>query len=224
MAEITLNRYLAKLEALQKQGLHHEVSLHARHILEKYPKNAAAHRLLAHALLAANQHDEAEHEFRRVLSAYPDDADPYMGLSRIAAFHRRYDEAIGYAERAADLKPGDADIARALRDMYADQRGIRDARIPQGAYTLALQQRRAGLLNRAVDTLKAAVAQHPERIDLRVLLAEIHWDNESPIEAAELAIEILKGLPNCLSANRVLTQLCLIFARTDSDALTGTAR
>jgi hypothetical protein len=42
-----------------------------------------------------------------------------------------------------------------------------------------------------------------------VMLAETLWESQHPVEAGETAVRILKRLPNCLSANRILAHLWL---------------
>ena len=59
MADISLREYLAKLDTLLKSGSAAEVILHCRHILQYYPKDAQAYRLLGQALVATSRWAEA---------------------------------------------------------------------------------------------------------------------------------------------------------------------
>ena len=59
MADISLRDYLAKLDTLLKSGSAAEVILHCRHILQYYPKDAQAYRLLGQALVATSRWAEA---------------------------------------------------------------------------------------------------------------------------------------------------------------------
>lgn len=209
MAEITLQKYLSRLEGLLKQGRYDEAAAHCRHILSKYPHNAAARHLLAKALARAGQHAEARAEYERVLSVYPDDASAYAGLARVAQGERRTDDALALMMRAYDLDPSDASVTKELRELYAKRYGDPNMHLPQGVYTSANQQAKASLYHRAIETLQTAVEEHETRYDLRALLIDVLQSSGDLMGAGKAALDLLKVLPYCAVANRVMAQLWL---------------
>ncbi len=217
MAEITLQKYLSRQEGLLKQGRYDEVIAHCRHILTHYPRNAATHAILAQAYASVGQFDEARKSFERVLAVYPDDANAYAGLARLALQERRYDDALALFTRAYDLNPANSAIVKDLRDLYAQRRNEPNARLPQGIYTTVKQQMNAELYHRAIDTLERAIEKQPTRYDLRVLLIEALHASGDVLSAGKAAVELLKVLPNCAAANRVMAQIWLAQKRP-SDA------
>jgi len=217
MVEITLQKYLSRQEGLLKQGRYDEAIAHCRHILTHYPRSAATHYRLAQALVGAGQLDEARKSFERVLAVYPDDANAYAGLARIALQERRYDDALALFSRAYDLDPANGAIIKDLRDLYAQRRNEPNARLPQGIYTTAKQQMNAELYHRAIETLEHAVEKQNTRYDLRVLLIESLYASGDALGAGKAALELLKILPNCAVANRIMAQIWLAQKRP-SDA------
>ncbi|MCC6895131.1 MAG: tetratricopeptide repeat protein, partial [Anaerolineae bacterium] len=217
MADISLREYLAKLDTLLNSGSAAEVILHCRHILQYFPKNAQAYRLLGRALVATSRWTEAGEVMRRVLSVFPDDRDAHAGLSEVYRIEKRPDDAIWHLERAFEQAPNDQDILERLRELYRRYRKVEHGKVQLTAAAVARQYIRNGLYEQAIDTLQKARATSPERIDLPLLLAQTYWDRGQRVEAAQTALEVLKILPDCLVANTLLAALWLTEARP-SDA------
>lgn len=219
MAEtITLRAYLDELEHLLDQDAPTEVISHCRHILQHFPQNVATYRLLGKALLQkAHQDDapelfgEAAEVFRRVLGVLPDDYVAHLGLSEIADQQEDLNRAIWHLERAFEQMPGNAALQDALRELYVRRDGEdrAPARIQLTRGALARQYIQGQLYEQAIAELRVALAHQPQRTDLQALLAEALWANQHPVEAGEVAIELLKQLPNCLTANRIMAELWL---------------
>jgi tetratricopeptide (TPR) repeat protein len=219
MAEtITLRAYLDELEQLLDQDAPTEVISHCRHILQHFPQNVATYRLLGKALLQkAHQDDapelfgEAAEVFRRVLSVLPDDYVAHLGLSEISDQQEDLNRAIWHLERAYEQMPGNAALQDALRELYVRRDGEdrAPARIQLTRGALARQYIQGQLYEQAIAELRAALALQPQRTDLQSLLAEALWASQHQVEAGEVAIELLKQLPNCLAANRIMAELWL---------------
>jgi tetratricopeptide (TPR) repeat protein len=219
MAEtITLRTYLNELSAKLEQGSSTAVISHCRYILQHYPQNVEAYRLLGKALLQKGQDEgltehfeEAAEVFRRVLSVLPNDHIAHLGMSEIRAYEEALDAAIWHLERAHEQMPGNQVLQEALRELYVKRDG--EDRAPEKIHltrsALARQYIAGQLYDQALTELRTALEQDPGRIDLQVLLAETLWNSQHPIEAGEVAVQILKKLPNCLAANRILAQLWL---------------
>jgi Flp pilus assembly protein TadD len=209
MADLSLQAYVAEIESLLANGAADEASYHARHILGQYPRYTPAFRLLGRALLLKGQQEEAEAAFRRVLSVEPSDISAHLGLSDIYDQRKRGEEAIWHAERAMETEIANAVTTELLRDLYRRYRGEDQPRVALTAVALTRQ----ALHNRdyplAVATLRDALERHPERVDLRLLLAESLWESGDEVTAAETAADVLEALPDCFSANAILTRLWL---------------
>ncbi len=215
---ITLRAYLDQLNTLLREESFNEVISHCRYILKHYPQNVETYRLLGQALLQRAAQggdlaffDEAAEIFRRVLSVSPTDHIAHLCLSEIRENQGDLDQAIWHLERAYEQMPGNAALQDALRELYVKRDGEGQApekiQLTRGA--LARQYAAGQLYDQALIELRAALDRMPERLDLQVLLAETLWESQHPVEAAEVAVQILKQLPNCLSANRIMAALWL---------------
>lgn len=219
MAETTtLRAYLDDLERLLDQEAPTEVISHCRHILQHFPHHVDTYRVLGKALLlkanqedAAELFDEAGQVFRRVLSALPNDYVAHLGLSQVCDRQGELNQAIWHLERAYEQMPGNAALQEALRELYVKRDGAEraPARIQLTRGALARQYMQGQLYEQAVAELKTALSQQPARLDLQTLLAEALWAARHEVEAGEVAIELLKRLPNSLTANRIMAQLWL---------------
>jgi tetratricopeptide (TPR) repeat protein len=208
MAEISLYAYLDKLDR-QTTSATDEVIQHARHILHAFPKNVAAYRILGRALLSSSRWNEAGAALRRVLSVYPDDGVAHHGLSQVYNEQSQGDEAIWHLERAFEQDPNNRQILEALRDYYHRYKRTELPRIQLTSAVVARQHVRSGNDAAAVEMLRDTLAKSPDRLDLRVLLADALWQNDQRIEAAETALDVLDILPDALVPNRIMAELWL---------------
>lgn len=215
---ITLQAYLRDLDVMLNNEQPTEVISHCRYILQHFPQNVQTYRLLGKALLQKGHHeglqnyfDEAAEVFQRVLSVVPDDLIAHLGLSEVHSHAGNLDRAIWHLERAHEQMPGNADLQAGLRELYAKRSGHEQIpekiQLTRGA--LARQYVNAQLHDQALVELRSALDQSPNRLDLQTLLAETLWDSHYAVEAGEVALQILKQLPNCLLANRILARLLL---------------
>ncbi len=219
MAEmITLREYLDELGRMLEQDAPTEVISHCRYILQHFPQNVDTYRLLGKALLQKGHQEnrdeyfsEAAEVFRRVLGAVPNDHVAHLVLSETHEREGELDQAIWHLERAYEQMPGNATLQDALRELYVKRDGEEQApaRIQLTRGALARQYMNGQLYDQAVAELQAALVQHADRVDLQVMLAEALWNGWHEVEAGEMAVRVLKRLPNCLVANRILAQLWL---------------
>ena len=217
MPEISLKEYFAKLNHRLTDNAADEVIHHCRHILQFYPKNVTAYRLLGRALVVNGRWDEGREALRRVLSVIPDDYTAHLGLSEANERMDRADEAIWHLERALEQRPNDKDLIEALRGLYRRYRHVENLKIQLTAVAVARQNLRGGNYAQAIDTLRSALSRMNDRLDLKLLLAQILWQKGSEEESAEIALEVLKVLPDCLEANKIMAKLWLSVDRP-SDA------
>lgn len=206
MADITLKAYLAHVDDLLGRRQYEEAEAHSKHILAKYPKNLAALRRLAKAQLEAGHYPEAENTYARVLSLEPRSTEAYVGLSWVARQQGQGDQTIALLERAYEQDTTNQDVVQLLRDAHRTFNDRTNAKLPQTQYVAARQQWRSGLDQQAIATLNAALAADASRADMRLLKAQIltHMGNSN--EAARAVTDVLKQLPDCVEANRMLAE------------------
>gem|GEM_PF-890538 len=217
MPEISLKAYFAKLNNLLGVSSADEVIQHSRHILQSYPKNVTAYRFLGRALVLSGRWDEGREALRRVLSVYPDDYIAHLGLSEANERLGHPDEAIWHLERAYEQNSNNRDVIEALRNLYRRYRNVENLKMQLTSAAVARQNLRSKNYTQAIDTLRSARARMNDRLDLKLLLAQVLWEHGSQEEAAEIAVEVLKVLPDCLEANKIMAQLWLEMGRP-SDA------
>lgn len=217
MAEISLKEYLSRVDNLLKAQASDEVVHHCRHILQYFPKNVAAYRALGVALADRSRWNDVAEVFRRVLSVFPDDETAHLGLSEAYPHMGKYDDAIWHLERAFEQEPNNDEIINKLRELYLRVRNVEYPKVQLTAGAVARQYARNGLYDQAMNTLNQALERTPDRYDLRLLLAQILWESGYRMDAAETALDVLGALPDCLQANRILTELWLSEGRP-SDA------
>ena len=209
MATISLKDYHDQLQKWLKQNNTDRVIANSRHILQYYPKNVDTYRYLGQALTMTSQWQAAVKILRRVLGVHPDDYDAHAGLYEAYEELGQHDAALWHLERAFELNPNNADLISTLRQMYREHRGLNLRKIPLTYGAAARQFRASRLFPQAVDTLQDALVRNPDRADLRLLLAQVYWEAQRPVDAGEVALQVLEQLPDCFDANLIMTLLWL---------------
>ncbi len=204
MAEIGLSEYCDEVKELIKaQSIDESIAI-CRHILERSPKYILPYRLLGEASLEKEEYDEAASLFARVLGANPEDVIAHVGLTLVHDEKKELEEAIWHLERAFELAPGNTEIRQELKRLYGEREGVEPPRVKLTPAALARLYLREGLYDRAITELRPLLKEAPDRVDLKVALAEALWREGRRREAAESCQEILELLPNCLKANLIL--------------------
>jgi cytochrome c-type biogenesis protein CcmH/NrfG len=204
MAIISLRAYNREIEGMIDNGQLDEAVAHCRHILATFPKHIASYRLLGKAHLEQQRISDATDIFQRVLSAIPDDFISNVGMSIIREDENNLDAAIWHMELAYEVQPANAAIQDELRRLYGRRDGMQPAkpRLTRGA--LARMYAKGGLFDQAIAELRAAIAEDPNRPDLQLLLAQMFFQTSQRVEAVDTCVTILKKMPLCLDANRIL--------------------
>ncbi|MBN1122911.1 MAG: tetratricopeptide repeat protein [Anaerolineae bacterium] len=207
MSEISLRAYVEYIDDRLAHDAYQEVIAQCRHILETFPKYVEAYKLLARALVAQEDYQDALDLFQRVLSADPSDFISHVGISDCYRESGALDQAIWHLERAFEQVPNNVDLQEAIKQLYAERDGSPPRKVQLTGGALARLYIKGKLYSQAILEIKKALARDPERLDLQLLLAKALWHNHQVVEAGKVAAEILRRLPNCVEANRLLALL-----------------
>ncbi len=207
MNQISLAEYRQQIEDAIQDGRYEEAVAHGRHILERYPKDIGSYWLLGKAMLEAGQNDQAMDMFQRVLSANPEHMLAWVGMSETAQRRDDLEDAIWYLQRAFELATDNEAVAQELRRLYGELEGSEPKRLQLTESALAKLYLRGDLLTRAITELRGLVEDHPERLDLRVALAEALWRDGQRLQASQVCQGILDEQPYVLKANLILGEI-----------------
>ena len=204
MAEIALRNYVKEIDELIESGRQIDLAIeHCRQILKEYPKHVATYRLLGKAFLEKKQYTDSADIFARVLSAIPDDFVSHIGMAIVREDESSFDEAIWHMERAFEANPANSAIQQELRRLILKRDGLEPQKIRLTRGALARVYAHGELYPQAIAELNAALAEDASRIDLQLLLADVHLKAGHVQQAGEISFRILEKLPNCLLANRI---------------------
>jgi tetratricopeptide (TPR) repeat protein len=204
MALISLRAYNREIESMIDNGQLDEAVAHCRHILSTFPKHIASYRLLGKAHLEQQRISDATDIFQRVLTAIPDDFISNVGMSIIREDENNLDAAIWHMELAYEAQPANIAIQDELRRLYGRRDGMQPPKVRLTRGALARMYAKGGLYDQAIAELHAAISEDPNRPDLQQLLAQMFYQTSQRVEAVETCVNILKKIPLCLEANRIL--------------------
>jgi tetratricopeptide (TPR) repeat protein len=204
MAIISLRAYNLEIEGMIDNGQLDEAVAHCRHILATFPKHIASYRLLGKAHLEQQRISDATDIFLRVLSAIPDDFIANVGMSIIREDENNLDAAIWHMELAYEAQPANIAIQDELRRLYGRRDGMQPPKVRLTRGALARMYAKGGLFDQAIAELRAAIAEDPNRPDLQLLLAQMLFQTSQRVDAVDACVNILKKMPFCLEANRIL--------------------
>lgn len=207
MAKIPLRVYIKDIENLIERGEIEQAVAHAKSILRTYPKHLETYRLLGKAYLESQRYSEASDILQRVLSVMPDDFISQIGMSIIREDEGNMDAAIWHMERAYEVQPFNPAVQDELRRLYGRRDGVEPPKIRLTRGALVRMYARGELYPQAIAETRAALAEDPQRLDLRVLLARLYYLSGQKNDAAEVCSELISKLPFCYEANRLLTEI-----------------
>ena len=207
MARISLRAYHREIEELIETRQYEQAIAHCRHILKYYPKDVNSYRLLGKAYLESQRYGDASDIFLRVLSTVPDDFVSHVGMSIIREDEGNLDEAIWHMERAFETQPANNAIQSEMRRLHGRREGVEPPKIRLTRGALARMYLKGELYQQAIGELRAGLQEQPKRKDLQVVLAQAYYKSGQRIDAAEICSTLIKSLPYCLEANRILADI-----------------
>jgi len=217
MANISLRTYNSEIRNLIDSGDTEAAIEHCHQILRYYPKYVNTYRLLGEAYLAGKQHNDASDIFQRVLSSIPDDFVSHVGMSVIREEDEKLDEAIWHMERAFEVQPANTTIQGELLRLYGLREGSRPYKVRLTRGALARMYIKGDLYQQAIAEIHAALSEDQNRLDLKILLAEVYLKMGQENEATEVASDVLTKLPFSFDANYIMTKF-LIDSGRDMEA------
>jgi tetratricopeptide (TPR) repeat protein len=218
MADIALLKYLQYIDSLIDDSRLAEAVAHSRHVLEQHPRYVAAYRTLGKALLEQGDYAGAVDVFQRVLSAVPDDFIAHVGLAIVHKAGNRAKQALWHMERAFEVEPYNPAIRSELQELYGRRDGLAPEQPELTRGALARLHVKSGLYQQATLELRELLRADPERVDLRLLLAEALWRAEERVEAADVCRDVLDLVPDCLQANAILADILLQMGEAETAA------
>jgi tetratricopeptide (TPR) repeat protein len=215
MSERSLREYLD----LAKQYIASESYPQAidvlRHVLHYYPKAIEGYVLLGQACLEHGDVREAVELFQRALSADPENITAWIGLASAYEHDGLQDLTIWHLERAFELDPTHSGLRKMLQEFYMQRHNIKELRVKLNSAALGRVYLRGGLYQQAISELRAVMNQPPQRPYIKTALATAYWNMGQRVEAANLCLELLEQLPNCLQANLILGEIWSAGDRAD---------
>ncbi|KAA3660560.1 MAG: tetratricopeptide repeat protein, partial [Chloroflexi bacterium] len=211
MAKISLHNYLDKVDQLLEENQFGDAAQHCLHILMQFPRHLDSYRALAKALLGQRKHHEAIEIFQRVLSAEPNDLLAHIALSDLYRTEMQADLSNWHLQRALEIEPFNEAIQAEYREVFSldEDEDIASTRVPLNHAALGHLYLRGELFDQATAVLQKTLTENPERIDQELLLAEALWRNGDFHEAEDVCQHVLEKLPNCLTANAILSHILL---------------
>ncbi len=207
MPEITLREYESEIDKLIEDARYLEAFAHTRHILKQHPRYVGAYYLVGKTLLEADLPELAVDMFRRTLSIDPEHMMARIGLGLAYQRLDHLNGAIWNLERAYELDPGSVDLTDELRRLYGRRDGTEPDHIPLNRASLARLYLRGNRTSRAVEELRNLLKSTPDRIDLKLALAEAYWRDAQLVPASDTCQAILDSMRYCLKANLLLGAL-----------------
>ena len=201
---ISLREFAYEIRLRIDEGRIAEAIPLAQYLLRRHPRYLRGYQLLAEAALEQGNLTDAIEIFSRVLSADPESFPAHAGLASAYSDQNELDNALWHMTRAFESEPGMKAVRDQLRYLYELRDGRAPGRLHLNPAALARSYLRNGAYNVAVEELTHELSSDPERIDLRVALAEAYWFANQPQESAQIAFEILEELPLALKPHLIL--------------------
>ena len=219
MAKIGLRHLLIELEEKLKDRDIQAVILGCQHILQHYPKNAAAYRMLGHALLENKRWEQAQSILYRLLGVTPNDFDIHSRLGQVYLQLDMPNHAAWHYQRAHNQDRADESIIQHLRALHPDSHPTNFTLDDISEEAVAWEHLKAGRSEQAIDVLNSLLVADPERVGIQAMLAQALWKSERRVDASNHANSVLRKLPFCLEMNLIQAQVW-----TDQSGASGTRK
>jgi len=157
------------------------------------------------ALLETRQYTDAADLFQRVLSSTPDDFISQVGMSIIREDGGALDAPFGIWNEPLKFNPIMLPYRMSCDVCYGRRDGVEPPKVRLTRGALARMYAKGNLYQQAIAELRAGLMEEPTRVDLQVVLARMYFLSRQRIEAVDTCSALLKKLPYCMEANRILS-------------------
>ena len=177
----------------------------AEHVIARYPRHASARLVRALKAEADGELDQALEDLRFVASAEPLNARAAAATARI--FKRRDDDARAQdeARRVVELVPDVSD--NASLESALDILGVDADALPMTSGVFARIHLRSGWPGTAERYARRALDEEPDRIDIRLTLAEALWQLNRLSQCEEQCTIIFDRANDCVRAAVMLAHV-----------------
>lgn len=209
MTERSLRDFCNEVKRLIDMESYAQAIETSRHILRIYPRHIETYSLLGQACLENGDIREAVELFQRALSANPEDVTAWTGLAAAYEQDDLPEVTAWNLERAFELDPTQNGVRQELQRLYGQIHHVKELRLKLNSAALGRTYLRGGLYQQAVNEFRSVLAKEPNLRHIKVGLAIAHWQLGQRVEAAEVCLDILDELPNCIQANLILGEIWL---------------
>lgn len=177
----------------------------AEHVIARYPRHASARLVRALKAEADGELDQALEDLRFVISAEPLNARAAAATARI--FQQREDDARAQdeARRVVELVPDVGD--NASLESALDILGVDADALPMTPGVFARIHLRSGWPGTAERYARRALDEEPDRIDIRLTLAEALWQLNRLSQCEEQCTIIFDRANDCVRAAVMLAHV-----------------
>ena len=200
---------------LESNDLDRAIGL-SEHILQSYPNNLEAHRLLGEASLANRQLDRAQESFEYILAADPENIPAHVGLGVALERRGKLEQAVREFEQALEIKPDMPELRSQVLRLYTEG-GIENPQLRLSHAGLARLYAKGQMLPQAVNEFRKVIKNQPDRYDARVALAETLWNNEQEEEASALSHALIAERPNLIKPHLLLGYMQLASGQQEGE-------
>ena len=204
MARVALTDSLSEIRRCTEDRRYDDGAAIARIILDAHPQCVQAQRMLAEALWENGMVAEAQAAFEAVLDSDPEDFVSYAGLGLIAERQGELDQAITGLRRACELAPNSEEVREELIRLYHKAGQADTAKLKISRAALARIYSFGDMPSRALSEFQAVLNDEPDRVDIRLGLAEAYWREGHVLEAKAEAETVLQYVPHSLKAKLIL--------------------
>jgi len=204
MARVTLTKSLEAIRRCIEERRYDDGAAIARVVLGEYPHCVQARRILGEALWENDLADEAQAAFSVVLELDPEDFVSYAGLGLIAEHSGSLDQALSHLRRASELAPHSEEVRGELIRLYQRTGQADSGKLKISRAALARIYARSEMPSRALAEFQAVLHDEPDRIDVRLGLAEALWREGQAAEAKAECETVLQYRPQSIKANLIM--------------------
>lgn len=218
----TLSEVREQADAALSAGDHSKALSLTLLMQRHFPRDYQTLELLGKLHLEGRRLRESRDLFGQVLGIDPENVLARAALAMIAEEEGDLEEALEQFGRAFDVNPGNHEIAAEIARLHSQLKHSKPAEPGSSMHATARRFMMENRYENAVPWLQEALRQAPVRTDVAVGLVRALWLDRRPVEAGDVAGEILAEHRDCLPALAVSAVAAL--SHGDSEAVALLAR